>query len=246
MVARDRGESVRRRDPVVDERRPSDRTDDEVQTKGRHDGDIQPIGKAAGAPLELHLHHLCGSRGSCPPIVLECLACNGSTVCVANSDSLLPKPDRADALPGEAENGADQAAVVLSVVIRPGPVMTAVNGTLVVRRLGGIIAEGDAVGSACTIGRGPSLVTTGSWHPLREGNSCADPTAGALACLPASDQTFLFRWYAHPVLRQWLGPVECDASPEATQSTVAASVAKCDSPRVRHALAASTSKGSVP
>ena len=44
----DRGERVRHRDPVVDERRPGDGPDDEVQAKGRHDRDIQPIGEAAG------------------------------------------------------------------------------------------------------------------------------------------------------------------------------------------------------
>jgi hypothetical protein len=40
----DRGERVRHRDPVVDERGPGDGTDDEVQAKGRHDREIQPIG----------------------------------------------------------------------------------------------------------------------------------------------------------------------------------------------------------
>jgi hypothetical protein len=57
---KDRGERVRHGDPVVDERRPSDATNDEVQAKSRHDRDVQPIGKAARAPLELHLHHLYG------------------------------------------------------------------------------------------------------------------------------------------------------------------------------------------
>ena len=46
----DRGERVRHRDPAVDERRPGDGPDDEVQAKGRHDREIQPIGEAAGAP----------------------------------------------------------------------------------------------------------------------------------------------------------------------------------------------------
>jgi hypothetical protein len=49
-------------------------------------------------------------------------------------------------------NSAGRASLMLSVAVRPGPVMTAVNGTLVARRPGNPIAEGDAVGSACTIG----------------------------------------------------------------------------------------------
>jgi hypothetical protein len=40
----DRGERVRHRDPVVDERGPGDGTDDEVQAKGGHDREIQLIG----------------------------------------------------------------------------------------------------------------------------------------------------------------------------------------------------------
>jgi hypothetical protein len=55
---KDRRERVRHRDPVVDEHRPGDPTDDEVQAKSRHDRDIQPVGKGTRTPLELHLHYL--------------------------------------------------------------------------------------------------------------------------------------------------------------------------------------------
>ena len=88
---KDRGERVRHRDPVVDERRPGDATDDEVQAKGRHDRDIQPIGKAARAPLELHLHHLCVFRSfrpcQCAP---SCEACD-SSIAASECRPLAPK-----------------------------------------------------------------------------------------------------------------------------------------------------------
>ena len=47
--------------PVVYERRPSGTTDHKVEAEGSHDGDIQPIGKAAGTSLGLHRPHAPGS-----------------------------------------------------------------------------------------------------------------------------------------------------------------------------------------
>jgi hypothetical protein len=49
------------------------------------------------------------------------------------SDPLLPKPDRGHASPAMVLNDAGLGTGVLSVIVRWGPVMSVVNGTLVSR-----------------------------------------------------------------------------------------------------------------
>jgi hypothetical protein len=63
----------------------------------------------------------------------------------ATMDHLLAKPDRALSLlslPARMGNIAGRVGVVLSVVVRSGPVVTAVNGTLVPRPASRILGMG--------------------------------------------------------------------------------------------------------
>jgi hypothetical protein len=130
---KDRGERVRHRDPVVDERRPGDPTDDEVEAKGRHDGDIEPIGKAARAPLELHLHHLCRF-----PALLSSYCAPSVELMVIRElrrqrPLLAPRARSGAAATCEDGNGAGRGSSWSSMVIRSGPFRTALDGTLVAR-----------------------------------------------------------------------------------------------------------------
>ena len=83
---KDRGKRVRDRGPVVDERRPGDATNDEVQAKGRHDRDI----RQSGRPLGRRCSCICitsmslGSSRQCAP---TCAACDSS---IATSGTLTP------------------------------------------------------------------------------------------------------------------------------------------------------------
>jgi hypothetical protein len=63
-----------------------------------------------------------------------------------------------------------EAASLLSVVVRSGPVETVVNGTLVARPPGLTPLSGCAVGSAITGGWGPSSMTAASLARARTGS----------------------------------------------------------------------------
>jgi hypothetical protein len=61
-----------------------------------------------------------------------------------------------------------EAASRLSVVVRRGPFMAAVNGTLVARPAMMMLGAGRAVGSSLTVRARPrSLVTAASWQEPR-------------------------------------------------------------------------------